>query len=82
MELGFSKELHRLIELYVQNVRALLPAIEEEPDDDKPLFVSFHGKGLTAGDLANAITLELCRMGYKHRANCTKFRKMAVTMVG
>lgn len=45
------------------------------------LFVSYQGKELKAGDLANAITLELAACGYQYRANCTKFRKMTVTMV-
>lgn len=65
----------------MENIRSQLPCFIGKPKEEGFFFVTYNGKCLTASDLANIITLELCKVGYAHRGNCTKFRKMAVTMV-
>lgn len=83
LHIGLSKQLHKYIALYVENIRKKLPcfALADGEEKQENLFVTYSGKALTAGDLANAITLELATAGYQHRANCTKFRKMTVSLV-
>lgn len=82
LHVGLSKQIHGYMNQFISNIRNKLPCFQKPKNKEDRLFVSYNGKPLTAGDLANAITLELSGCGYQYRGNCTTFRKMTVTMVG